>query len=166
MADFFQSQFLSWNFGFVAAWGSWPVYNNAGKHLEVRINDSKKIGGTNNNNLTIREKFPAPIVSKSYTKSITSILYILGKLWTVARHGPRWRIWKTTMVSMEIFHLGVSKNRGKPQNGWFIMENAIKMDDLGATLFLETPICHWSFFLSEREIDCWSYEQRDEFGGI
>ena len=28
-----------------------------------------------------------------------------------------------------------------PQNGWFIMENLIKMDDLGGPpLFLETPI--------------------------
>ena len=43
-------------------------------------------------------------------------------------------------VGLVILYMDVSKNRETPQNGWFIMENLIKMDALGVPLFLETPI--------------------------
>ena len=39
------------------------------------------------------------------------------------------------------FHMGVSKNRGTPKWMVKIMENPIKMDDLGIPPFLDTPIC-------------------------
>ena len=37
--------------------------------------------------------------------------------------------------------MGVSKNTGIPKWMVKIMENPIKMDDLGVPLFLETPTC-------------------------
>ena len=36
-------------------------------------------------------------------------------------------------------HICVFPKIGVPQNGWFIMETPIKIHDLGAPLFLETP---------------------------
>jgi len=41
-------------------------------------------------------------------------------------------------------HIWVFPKIVVPQNGWFIMENPIKMDDLGVPLFLETAISHQS----------------------
>ena len=58
------------------------------------------------------------------------------------------------MIAGLYHYLGVMKkwvlpNIGIPQNGWFIMENLIKMDDLGVPQFSETP--KWPQGIPHRE---------------
>ena len=48
-----------------------------------------------------------------------------------------------------------------PQNGWFIMEHLIKMDDLGVSLFSETPIYDMAYWKCQQSSEhcegstCW-----------
>ena len=46
---------------------------------------------------------------------------------------------ETTGVTFQPWNKWVFPKIVVPQNGWFMMENHIKMDDLGVPLFLKHP---------------------------
>ena len=55
-------------------------------------------------------------------------------------HFPFWNTWMFRFQRGLVSSYGCFQKIGVPQNGWFIMDNPIKMDDLGVPQFLETSI--------------------------
>ena len=78
---------------------------------------------------------------QKYVHILASLLLHPGRLtWNLRTHP-----WKMKIIFQTI--IWVFPKILVPQNGWFIMENPIKIDDLGIYLFLETPIFRFELLI-------------------
>ena len=82
-------------------------------------------------------------------KSISPSAHLRAETATPSVLGVGWNI--------QWCNMGVSKNRGTPKWMVKIMENPIKMDDLGVPLFSETSICYPFFLRDENRCHFWDF---------
>ena len=86
--------------------------------------------------LKIQEKSCMPSFSELILIQFHLIRWVQGKRCLGVQTSPEER----NLYFFWAEDISVFPKIGIPQNGWFIMENPIKMDDLGVPLFSETPI--------------------------
>ena len=77
--------------------------------------------------------------------------------------GSDWDIIVNSQKTIHIINIWVFPKIGVPQNGWFIIKNPIKMDDLGVPLFSETSI--WTS--EKKQVDAnhwiiWGIKKNDQ----